>query len=143
MLCAIELNAPWIVGGLVIWAVTQIVSGVIGAYVALKLQQKDMAITTKAVAELTKAVRQNTADISEARRERAGCELRATGRYATRDELVRAVTDQTAVMRGVEDKMDSLGSSMRESVGKVHGRVDRVAEDVAMLKGSLARDGAD
>ena len=72
--------------------------------------------------------------INDGRQERSECELRAIKRYATRDELMQSLVQASANHREVMTAMDDVRKGIRESVAKVHGRVDQFADRVTRLE---------
>ncbi len=134
MIGAIEVNTAWLVGALVLWVITQILSGIFSSWLTLRLLKQQTEGLAAAIRSLTDTVRQHDEQLAALRMDRVNCELRAAGQYAHRGELVRAVTDQTSAWRRVDVKLDSMAAGVRDSVSKVHKRVDELVVEVAEIK---------
>lgn len=123
----------YIVGGIVVWAIVQVLSTII---IAKVLDVKLTALIGR-VEKLEDRTDGLGGDLNEAVRQRGKCELRAAQTYPTRGELMRIIVDQTAQGREVFNKLDSIQKSMRDSVAKVHGRVDDAVKQLSEIKGQL------
>lgn len=56
---------------------------------------------------------------------------------ATRDELNIVKTDLTERLDKIEEELESQRNVAREAQGKVHARIDKVAESLSEVKGEL------
>ena len=124
---------PYVAGGLIIWLGVQILSTIIVARV-LKAQMEGVVLR---VGHVEKRADGHDEKIAALDRERAACELRSSRAYATRGELVRVIVDQTALSNQLFTRIDEFQTSMRDSVGKVHTRVDEAVKELFEIKGQL------
>lgn len=133
------IPGDYIVGGIVVWAIVQVLSTVI---VAKVLGVKLSALIGR-VERLEDRTDRFGDGLNQAREERSECEHRADRTYPTRAELMRIAVDQVAQGREVSSKLDSMQKSMRESVARVHARVDDAVKELSEIKGQLKgrRDG--
>ena len=121
----------YIIGGIVVWAVVQVLSAVILA----RILQVKLAGLVGRVETLEEKADDCQLGLQTQDAERRQCELRASRTFATRGELMRVIGDQTAQSQEVGAKLDRFRETLSEKVGAVHARVDAVAADVATIKG--------
>jgi phage shock protein A len=133
-----------VVGGVLVFLFTSALAGVAGSFMSTRLLRAENENLRKMLASIVselKAIREDLADLQHEnetlRTERTSCELRAGKSYAGRDELVRTMVDTAAAHRELMARLDSMGSSLRESIGKVHARVDDVHGRLSHLEGKV------
>lgn len=131
----------YIAGGIVVWAIVQLLSTII---IAKVLDVKLTALIGR-VGKLEHRTDDLAGDLNEAAQQRIACELRASRTYPTRAELMRVIVDQTAQGREISQQLEFMQKSMRESVAKVHGRVDELVKELSAINGWLKgrADGTD
>ncbi len=120
---------------LIVWALTTALTWLIAAKITsavLREQNKNLRgiiDELKAdVAKISSTIGKLYADINTLRTDRAGCELRATKRFATQIQFTQTLVEVSANHREVLERLDAMSDSFRESVAKVHSRVDELQE---------------
>jgi len=140
-----------IVGGVMVWTITTIASWLISSRVAHAKTDEKIASIAASVAELSEAVKHNAkmaqrnADdlaaarlerqkqLDDARAERSTMELRAAKTYATREEFTQMFGQMMACHQKEIERIDEIAKDFHASNGRVHSRIDDLANLVARL----------
>lgn len=120
--------------GLLVWMLTTSATWLIAARVTTAVLREQNKTIRESVNGLLSDVRQLSKTISDIKQERGKCELRAVKTFATREEFAQIIVETTANHREEMSKLDTIATSFRDSVGKVHGRADALAERVTRLE---------
>ncbi len=118
-------------------AIIALVIGVGGAWVGVRLGQKDVANLAarldrqdeehaKRMGEIEADIKLHAEAIGTLRTERANCELWASREYVTKDELVRVANENVQLRRDLIGRLDD-----------VHTRVSATGETLGELKGQI------
>ena len=128
------LVIPWgnVIGygavSLLATALTWLVAGKVSTSV---LRQQNTQLD-KSIAEHTRMLGELYDRVGEIRRERSECEIRAVRRFATAEQIIDASATVNGNHREVMSKLDGLQQSVRDSIRRVHDRVnghqDRLVE---------------
>lgn len=117
-----------------------IATGIIAAITAfvtlavLRYQTRDLA---RAVEQLFKTAQAHEKQLAEMNNERTKLELRTTKTFSTRAEYSHLLVQQASNHRELVGSIDDLGKSFRDSIGKVHKRVDGLADRTSRLEGPV------
>ena len=133
---------PYVSAAIVIWLVTTALTWLVSARVTGAVMREQARQLKGSMKDLLADVRALTSDVHglrdglhAAEEGRTQCELRAVKTFTTREELTRVLIQVTAGTENLANRMDDLGKSFRDSVGKVHGRVDDLQDRVGGLEG--------
>ncbi len=125
-----QIRWEYIAAGVGVWLITQ----VLASLVATQILRRDTRSLTDAIKALATTVATHETQLGQLRQDRAGCELRASDKYATRAELARLISDQTVFLRRHEQKIDEAARRADEKIDKVHSRITDVATNVAAMR---------
>lgn len=146
----VTVNWGWRLATLLIWLVTNAITWFITNHVAgrvtsaLLSQQNEQM--TKAVNKLTDKVERLSTSVGkmhgkiddrvgQLRQERGACELKAAKTFSTREDLGGAMIRMSTNHSEQMEKLESIDKSVRDSLDKVHGRIDGVLAKTAKLEG--------
>lgn len=118
-------------GPLITSAVIQLVVAGITSVVAVRIA---VAVLAKRTDQLERRQDRHDDEIASIGEARHACELKAVKTYSTKDHFTRLLVDAAANHQQIVDRLDELGNRVRESVGKVHGRIDTLAERVTRVE---------
>ncbi|HUW99944.1 MAG TPA: hypothetical protein VMY35_03115 [Phycisphaerae bacterium] len=136
-LAAITLDGAFITTAIIVWIVTQAIASALTARITAAVLSSQTKNLHESLGKLAAAVASHEEQIAQLRIDRAGCQLEAARTYSTRGELMRVVVDQTALSNQLFTRIDEFQTSMRDSVGKVHTRVDEAVKELSEIKGQL------
>ena len=131
----ITVDAGWIVGCTIVWLVSQLITAAVSAVIALRVQRRDIEALSAAVKTLFDNRDAHERRLDALNGQRAACELRAAQTYATREELIHVIGETAANHRVILNEIKELAEAYRQSVGKVHSRVDDAVNRIARLEG--------
>jgi len=143
LLAAVSIDGGYVAGFLVVWGITQIVSGGISAYVATRVLQAQTRELASRVAEIRSDLqthhqemeRLESAQNAEAEA-RASCALDASRRYVDRQEYVRMIGTSTAYQQSISAKLDDVAAAIRKSISHAHDRITHNATAIAAFRGA-------
>lgn len=122
-------------GGIGERVIASAIVGVIMVLAAVPVIRWQMRSMSDALARLTDTVDGHETKLAALTQQRTECELRASRHYATREEFAQVLVETAGSHRETMARLDGMGTSVRESVGKVHARLDDVSERLARIEG--------
>ena len=98
-------------------------------------QMRDLIDELKgSVAEVTHTVNKLFGEIHDLDKERSNCEIRASQTYASNEQVGQLIVQQVSSNNALRNLIEDMAKGLRESIGKVHGRIDAIDRDVVAIK---------
>ena len=131
---ATAVDSGRVLSNLVAAGIAAVVAAVVSSVLTSRILKDRISALAETVKSLQQTIETLEADLNAIRQERASCELKAARTYANRSELAQIIAEAAANHREFLTELKELGASMRDSIGKTHGRLDNALERIARLE---------
>jgi len=138
---AIEIGWQYAAAVLTVWVVTQIGGCVVTSWITLKLLKQQTGDLSEGFKTLSATVANQQTQINQLALDRQKCRTEAAERFATKAEFVQLMRSSNESDRRVVNKLDEMRNDVGEKIGKVHKRVDDIAEDFHRFQGEMKGKG--
>ncbi|HOD79969.1 MAG: hypothetical protein BWX88_02679 [Planctomycetes bacterium ADurb.Bin126] len=140
---AAAVDAGWVIGGIIVWVLSQVLAGVVAARVVgakhgeqITTLFQNQAKANEAIRDMASAQAEQARQITQIERARLECRAQAVRDFVDKGEHVRVIAQQTAFERQVVAELTAIRESVDKKLDAVHGRVTDVAKQIARMEGA-------
>ncbi len=137
----VGISWGWMMGALLVWFISTVATWLVASKVTsavLHEQNKQMAQAIETLFDKISSVFTRLDDLKDqiatGKEARKDCELRAVKSFATQDQFAQTLVEISANHREAMSKLETIGDKVRESVARVHRRVDETGDRLTRVE---------